>query len=373
LTRLTILVIRRLTRRVMAATALGARPARRPTALQLVVVEPLRRLVAPCRTPRGTHSNGRSTAGSRFNHPRPIPFRQGTCDDRARAPAPDAAFIGRAIGAAKEMTAMASEGRRERYLRNDSGTSGANRVAAAGHSCALPLQTTSVRIPLPSSTVGRHLHADPGARRAPGVEVCGDARRREAPERSWRQGVAALRAARRRLRWRGWPRRNAVRLSRCGASGKSTGRAASTPYGPARVCSMCRRRSCRRCSDVPHMCSSPTSSSNYVTVERAHGGRRFTDLDEAALTAPVDEVSSLQLCDRWTTLDRRPGRAEDRWLNSTLVSVAFLPRRGSVNLLTSGALALRWSFSVGRSGPEGGVVRGLRSRLSDHLNEQLPK
>ncbi|EGV18171.1 hypothetical protein ThimaDRAFT_2710 [Thiocapsa marina 5811] len=50
----------------MAATTPGARPARRPTALQLVVVEPLRRLVAPCRTPRGTHSRGRSTAGSRF-------------------------------------------------------------------------------------------------------------------------------------------------------------------------------------------------------------------------------------------------------------------------------------------------------------------
>jgi hypothetical protein len=62
---LTISVIRRLTRRVMAATALGARPARRPTALQRVIVEPLRRLVAPCRTPRGTHSKGRSTAGSR--------------------------------------------------------------------------------------------------------------------------------------------------------------------------------------------------------------------------------------------------------------------------------------------------------------------
>jgi hypothetical protein len=46
---LTILVIRRLTGRVMPATALGARPARRPTALQLVVVEPLRRLVAPPR------------------------------------------------------------------------------------------------------------------------------------------------------------------------------------------------------------------------------------------------------------------------------------------------------------------------------------
>jgi hypothetical protein len=45
-------------------------PARRPTALQLVVVEPLRRLVAPCRTPRGTHSKGRSTAGSRLNRGR---------------------------------------------------------------------------------------------------------------------------------------------------------------------------------------------------------------------------------------------------------------------------------------------------------------
>jgi hypothetical protein len=44
--------------------------------------------------------------------------------------------------------------------------------------------------------VGRHPHADPGARRAPGVEVSGDSWRREAPERSWRQRVAALRACR---------------------------------------------------------------------------------------------------------------------------------------------------------------------------------
>jgi hypothetical protein len=44
--------------------------------------------------------------------------------------------------------------------------------------------------------VGRHPHADPGARRAPGVGVSGDSWRREAPERSWRQRVAALRACR---------------------------------------------------------------------------------------------------------------------------------------------------------------------------------
>jgi hypothetical protein len=47
-----------------------------------------------------------------------------------------------------------------------------------------------------SANVGRHRHTDRGARRASGVEVCGDAGRRKAPERSWRQGVAALRACR---------------------------------------------------------------------------------------------------------------------------------------------------------------------------------
>jgi hypothetical protein len=41
----------------------------------------------------------------------------------------------------------------------------------------------------PTDPVARHPHADPGARRAPGVELSGDSGRREAPERSWRQGV----------------------------------------------------------------------------------------------------------------------------------------------------------------------------------------
>jgi hypothetical protein len=46
------------------------------------------------------------------------------------------------------------------------------------------------------STVGRHPHADPRARVGPGMEVFGDSGRRQTPERSWRQGVAALRACR---------------------------------------------------------------------------------------------------------------------------------------------------------------------------------
>jgi hypothetical protein len=52
----------------------------------------------------------------------------------------------------------------------------------------------TVGIPMRSSTVGRYPHADPGARRAPGVEISGGSARRKAPERSWRQRVAALRA-----------------------------------------------------------------------------------------------------------------------------------------------------------------------------------
>jgi hypothetical protein len=48
----------------------------------------------------------------------------------------------------------------------------------------------------PTAPVGRHPHADPGARRGPGVEVSGALGRRAPPGRSRRQGVAALRAGR---------------------------------------------------------------------------------------------------------------------------------------------------------------------------------
>src|SRR6056297_273837 len=51
---------------VKSATTLGARPARRPAALQLVAIDRLFRLVVPCRTPRGTHPEGRPTAVSRI-------------------------------------------------------------------------------------------------------------------------------------------------------------------------------------------------------------------------------------------------------------------------------------------------------------------
>ena len=57
--------------RVKAATAPGARPARRLAALQLVGIERLFRLVVPCQTPRGTHPGGRPTAASRLNCPPP--------------------------------------------------------------------------------------------------------------------------------------------------------------------------------------------------------------------------------------------------------------------------------------------------------------
>ena len=56
----------RLTPRVKVATTLRARPARRLAALQLVAIERLFRLTAPCQTPRGTHPEGRPTALFRF-------------------------------------------------------------------------------------------------------------------------------------------------------------------------------------------------------------------------------------------------------------------------------------------------------------------
>ncbi|MFP4247126.1 MAG: class I SAM-dependent methyltransferase [Halochromatium sp.] len=52
--------------------------------------------------------------------------------------------------------------------------------------------------------------------------------------------------------------------------------------------------------------------------EREHGGRRFTDLDEAGLTELLRLVPALTVAEIWTTADRRPDREDERWLNALL-------------------------------------------------------
>ena len=52
--------------------------------------------------------------------------------------------------------------------------------------------------------------------------------------------------------------------------------------------------------------------------EREHGGRRFTDLDEAGLAALVRAAPYFTVLETWITLDRRPEQTDDRWLNALL-------------------------------------------------------
>jgi len=55
--------------------------------------------------------------------------------------------------------------------------------------------------------------------------------------------------------------------------------------------------------------------------EREHGGRRFTDLDEAGLAALLQTAPCFTVLETWITLDQRPDRAEDRWLNTVLRAI----------------------------------------------------
>ncbi len=60
------------------------------------------------------------------------------------------------------------------------------------------------------------------------------------------------------------------------------------------------------------------ASFKYGAGEREHGGRRFTDLDAAALAALVEAVPALAVVETWVTGDRRTGREGERWLNVLL-------------------------------------------------------
>ena len=63
--------------------------------------------------------------------------------------------------------------------------------------------------------------------------------------------------------------------------------------------------------------------------QRQHrDGRRFTDLDEVGLEMLLREVvPAMAILETWTTLDRRPGRKGETWLNARLVrSSRLLPQ-----------------------------------------------
>ena len=63
-------------------------------------------------------------------------------------------------------------------------------------------------------------------------------------------------------------------------------------------------------------------SFKYGDSERELNGRRFTDINEQALTALVANIAGLTLNKTWLTSDQRPERNNDTWLNAILTKGA---------------------------------------------------
>ncbi len=59
-------------------------------------------------------------------------------------------------------------------------------------------------------------------------------------------------------------------------------------------------------------------SFKYGQGECEKQGRRFTNLDERALQALVDGTEALTTKELWVSIDRRPGRGQEQWLNGIL-------------------------------------------------------
>ncbi|MBB1371292.1 MULTISPECIES: class I SAM-dependent methyltransferase [Pseudoalteromonas] len=59
-------------------------------------------------------------------------------------------------------------------------------------------------------------------------------------------------------------------------------------------------------------------SFKYGDTERVHNGRVFTDLTENGLTALIDQHTQLKIIKQWQTVDQRPGRESEVWLNALM-------------------------------------------------------
>ncbi len=65
-------------------------------------------------------------------------------------------------------------------------------------------------------------------------------------------------------------------------------------------------------------------SFKYGAGEYERQGRRFVDMDEMGLQALLGDTEELVIKKMWVTLDRRPGREHERWLNALLIKDALL-------------------------------------------------
>ena len=60
------------------------------------------------------------------------------------------------------------------------------------------------------------------------------------------------------------------------------------------------------------------ASFKYGSGERERDGRRFTDMNKAGLDRLLNVVDGFSKVDVWTSEDRRPERAAEKWLNILL-------------------------------------------------------
>ncbi|MBL1386681.1 MAG: class I SAM-dependent methyltransferase [Colwellia sp.] len=65
-------------------------------------------------------------------------------------------------------------------------------------------------------------------------------------------------------------------------------------------------------------------SFKYGTQERVHNCREFTDLNESALTALITHHTGLKIIKQWQTVDQRPERESQVWLNALIKAASTL-------------------------------------------------
>ena len=59
-------------------------------------------------------------------------------------------------------------------------------------------------------------------------------------------------------------------------------------------------------------------SFKYGTQERVHNGREFTDLTEQLLSSLLNQHTQLSIIKHWQSVDQRPGRESEVWLNALI-------------------------------------------------------
>ncbi|MCM1186770.1 MAG: class I SAM-dependent methyltransferase [Lachnoclostridium sp.] len=60
------------------------------------------------------------------------------------------------------------------------------------------------------------------------------------------------------------------------------------------------------------------TSFKYGTFEGERNGRYFTDMTEEAFRILIENIDDIQIEEQWITMDVRPGREEEKWLNLIL-------------------------------------------------------